>query len=142
MQLYDAPLDTPAHSVVREMFQYTAKGQQQKIAVLIHPEAIVIPLQHPERVVGSADFRDYVREQTKGAQYRYVRAHAIDEVAPGRFIVSGNVRWSSRLGGFTDSAAFWAIVVRDGLVYRMKGCQRKDEAVAALEADDWRPSSA
>jgi hypothetical protein len=140
MRLDDEPLETPADSVVREMFQYAAEAQQEKIHALLHPEAIVVPIHHPERVVRSADFPDYVREQTMWATYRQAHADDIDEVAPGRFLVRGNVRWSSRAGGFTDTTVFWAVVVRDGLVYRLKGCQRRDDAVASLEADDWRPS--
>lgn len=121
------------------MFDYAAAAQQELIAQLLHPEAIIVPLFHPERVVGPAEFPDFVREQLDWARYREAHAHDIVEAEPGRFLVAGCVRWSSRAGGFIDTTAFWAVVVRDGLIYRLKGCHRQEDAQASLDADDWSP---
>ena len=126
-----------ARRVVEEMFECAAAAQQELITKLLHSEAVIVPLHSPERVVRSSQFADYVRERTEGVKYRQAHAHRIDEVEPGRFLVSGSVRWSSPAGGFTDTTAFWAVVVRDGLVYRAKGSYRQEDAKASLETDDW-----
>jgi len=128
-----------ARDVVEEMFSYAAASEQPRIETLLHPEAIVVPLFDPERVVRLEEFAEYVREQTEWATFKEAHAHQIDEIEPGRFLVAGVVRWSHRAGGFTDSTAHWAVVVRDGMVYRVKGAYNRDEVVRTLDADDWRP---
>jgi hypothetical protein len=40
-------------------------------------------------------------------------------------------------GWFSDSGAAWALVIRDGLAFRMKGAASLSEAFRVLREDDW-----
>jgi hypothetical protein len=111
------------------------------IADLLHPEAIVVPFLAPSLVLDAGSSRTYLEERSRD-RIRGVRASSIEDVGDGRFVVTGRVRWSTPGGnGFSDRGASWAVVVRDGLIHRMKGTRNRQQAMRILEQDDWTGSS-
>ncbi len=71
-------------------------------------------------------------------------AHAqeIRHVGPRRFVAPlrrrGRIRMS-RGAGFADTPAAWAIVIKDGRLFRVKGTSTAEEAIDVLRTGDWRP---
>jgi hypothetical protein len=79
------------------------------------------------------------RYQRDSATYE-ARAHDIRKVGDGRYVVVGRTRLPRGKNGFVDDPAAWAIVVKDGKFYRVKGTATALEAEHVLEADDWSPA--
>jgi len=125
--------------LLQDVWALAAAGHQESMIDHFHPDVVVVPYLSPGRVLGHGDFLAYVGEQTAGASMREARADHIDRVADGRFVVTGRVRWSRPGGGFFDSPAAWAVVVRDGAIYRLKAVASREDAVRVLDEDDWSP---
>jgi hypothetical protein len=138
LQNAPGPCDSPSvpykrtldEAVVRQIFAFAGRGEQDKIADLLHPDAIVVPTHHPEQVLRAEDYPAYAREQIAESPMREATASAVHALGEGMFAVEGRIRWSMPMGGFSDSGAAWALVIRDGLAFRMKGAASLSEARA------------
>ena len=133
--------DAADRDVVVTLFDLAGEGRQLDMAEMLHPEAIVVPFLTPSLVLDADASRNYLEERSRD-RIRGVRTSRIEDVGGGRFVVSGRVRWSTPGGnGFSDRGASWAVVVRDGLIHRMKGTGNRQQAMRILEQDDWTGSN-
>jgi hypothetical protein len=128
-------------SIVRRFFQLTAEGRQADAAPLLHHDVIVVPSLEPDLQLSFDGFPSYIRTRLYPvAPIHEARANDIQEVAPGRFVVRGRIKMSlAERHGFRDSEAAWAVVVKDGYIFRLKGVATPEQALAVLESDDWSP---
>ena len=94
----------------------------------------------PGREISAGDFDRYTRELIDGASIHEAIATDVFKVDLGRFVASGRIRWSMPNGGFADRGGAWAVVVKDGLVFRVKGVSEVQHAHRVLEQDDWSAS--
>jgi hypothetical protein len=127
-------------AVVWQIFAFAERGEQEKIATLLHHDAIVVPTHHPEQALSAEDYPSYIQQRISEAPIREARAHAVHALGDGRFVVEGRIRWSMPMGGFSDSAAAWAIVIKDRLLFRIKGVASLADALEVLREGDWTPS--
>ena len=133
----------PDERVVRRLFELSGEGRQAEISDFLHPEAIVVPSNmDPGREVTATEFRHYARDFLHGVSIHESIATDVVKVDQGRFVVSGRIVWSMPNGGFADRGAAWAVVVKDGLVFRIKGVSAVQDAYRVLERDDWSASHA
>jgi len=123
--------------LIRTVFGRAATGRALLSADLVHEDALVIPHSDPPVALTRDEILAYVDLNQHDAQMYEAHAQEIDHVGRGGFIVVGRIR-ISRGAGFADSPAAWAIVVKDGKLFRVKGTATAQEARAVLEANDWR----
>jgi len=90
-------------------------------------------------VLRAEGYPAYARDQIAESPMREATASAVHALGEGMFAVEGRIRWSMPMGGFSDSGAAWALVIRDGLVFRMKGVASLAEALRVLREEDWYP---
>ncbi len=121
--------------VVERLFDLSASGRQVEMPKCMHPELRIRTYLPPNDVLDGEGFAQYIEERSHD-HTREARAHRIESLGGGRYLVTGRVRWSLRGGGFTDSPAFWAIAVKDELIYRLYGALTVEEALSLLNADD------
>jgi hypothetical protein len=107
-------------------------------ADVVHEQAVVIPHTDPPIALGREAILEFVdRHQHDSAMYQ-AHAHEIRQIDPASFVVVGRIR-TSRGTGFADTAAAWAIEVKDGKLFRVKGTSTAEEALTVLQTGDWRP---
>ncbi len=128
--------DAAERGVVEKLFELTAAGRQKDLLRYMHPDVMVRAFLPPNPVLDLEALKRNIRERSRD-RIREARATSIDRVGDGRYLAVGRVRWSDPAGGFTDVPAAWAIVVKDGLIYRMFGASDADSAVQSFESDDW-----
>jgi hypothetical protein len=130
----------PDEAVVRKLFDLSSRGRQDEIVDLLHADAIVVPLLHRGLALNRSDFEIYAKERVTEASLREANATSVRAIGDGRFLVEGRVLWSLPGGGFSDRGAAWAVIVKDGAVYRLKGTHSVEAASVALFNDDWSPN--
>ncbi len=109
----DAGMPATGLDVARRYFERAAAGDIVGMARCIHPEAVLVPVDKPEQEFDREGFVRFV-ERTGAMK----SASTLRDVDERRVVVSGQVRWPLPGGGHRHSDAHWAIVVRDGLLYR------------------------
>jgi hypothetical protein len=127
-------------AVVGKLFDLSSQGRQDEIGGLLHEDAIVVPILHPGLALNRTDFEVYAKERVMEASLREAKATSIRALGNGHFLVEGRVLWSLPGGGFSDRGAAWAIIVKDGAIYRLKGTHSVEAASVALFNDDWSPN--
>ena len=115
---------TADRDVVAKMFELTAEGRQKELPKYMHPDLKVRAFLPPNPVLDLEAFKRNIEERSHD-KIREARAHSIERLGDGRYLATGRVRWSAPGGGFTDAPAARAIVVKDGLIYRIFGGERR-----------------
>ena len=103
--------------LARQLFQRSERGEQEENVPALHPEAELVPSHDPSSVVSRDDF---VAHLASGDAPRAVDAvgHVYRPLDDERIIVEGRVRIRQPQGGFADRPMVWALIFRDGLLYR------------------------
>ena len=122
------------------MFKRASEGRSLLSVDLIHPEAVVVPHTDPPVALTASEIVEMVDRYQRDRPIYEAHAHEIRSVGDGRYVVVGRTRMS-RGNGFVDDPAAWAIVIKDGKLYRVKGTATGDEAERVLQADDWSPAA-
>jgi len=125
--------------LIRGVFERASKGRNLLSVDLIHPDAIVVPHTDPPVALTAAEIIEMVDRYQRDNPVYEAHAHEIRQVSVGRYVVVGRTRLSRGKSGFVDTPAAWAIVVKDGKLYRVKGTATASEAERVLEADNWSP---
>ena len=125
--------------LIRQIFERASKGRNLLSVDLIHPDAIVVPHTDPPVALTAAEIIEMVDRYQRDNPVYEAHAHEIRQVSVGRYVVVGRTRLSRGKSGFVDTPAAWAIVVKDGKLYRVKGTATASEAERVLEADNWSP---
>jgi hypothetical protein len=102
--------------LARQLFDRSQRGDQADSVPALHPEAEIAPSYDPSSVVSRDDF---VAHLQSGDEPRVVDAtgHVYRPLDDERIIVEGRVRVRQE-NGFADRSIVWALVFRDGLLYR------------------------
>lgn len=124
--------------LIRTVFDRAAEGRNLLSADVVHEQAVVIPHVDPPVALTRDEIIRFVAEHQHDSSMYEAHAQEIRRVGPGRFVVVGRIR-ISRGSGFADTSAAWAIVVKDGKLFRVKGTTTADEAMDVLVTSDWRP---
>jgi hypothetical protein len=128
--------------VIRKVINDAVLRDPAQVMTFVHEDAIVVPLLGPERALRASEIPGHVTDRFRRAKTLQARAHCVDRVADGRYLVEGALRTSFTEGGFKDSSVAWAVVMKDGRIYRMKGVFSAREAQRVLDQDDWSPPAA
>jgi len=128
--------------VIETVFANAARREQDKIPDLLHDDAIVVPFLNRELTLRASEWHGYTQRRLQQGPILEAHAAEITRVEAGRYVVTGRVRVSLATGGFADTGAAWAIVIKDGLIYRMKGAPTAAEARDVLDRDDWSAAPA
>jgi hypothetical protein len=116
-----------AEVLARQMFRYAEEGEHHLVAGFIHPDARIIPVTAPvER--DAAGIREYVEVSVPKLLYRDVRAFCYEPVTDDRIVVQGQLRWELEEGGFRIFTATWALVYKEGLLFRGWPCDSLEDA--------------
>jgi ketosteroid isomerase-like protein len=117
--------------LARVLFERSQRGAQAENLELLHPQAEIAPSHDPSLILTA----DEVVAHLAGAdEPRMMDARGRDYVAldDEQVIVEGDVRVRRVGGGFDYRETVWAIVFRDGLLYRSWCCGNVHEAEARL----------
>ena len=107
----------------------------------VHPEAILLPLLDSGKLLTRSELSGVIAARSSTVKSFDARVGEIHRVGDGRYVVTGGLRIEFADGGLKDTAGAWAIVIRDGLLYRYKGSMTEGEARRILDADDWVPTA-
>jgi hypothetical protein len=127
--------------LIRTVFDRAANGRAMLSADLVHEDAIVIPHSDPPVAFTRDEILAFVELHLHDSPMYEAHAQEIQHVGEGRFVVAGRIR-ISRGAGFADTPSAWAIEVKDGKLFRVKGTSTAEQACAVLKANDWRPTTA
>ena len=117
--------------LARELFHRSASGQQAENLSRLHPEAQIVPSYDASLAVSPADLEAHLM---RGAEPAVMEARA-DKYTPvddERVIVEGQVRIRRAGGGFDYRRTVWALMFRDGLLYRSWAVRSVGDAEARL----------
>jgi hypothetical protein len=113
------------------MFGNSGSGQHQANFELLHPDAEIQPSFDPGRRLSARELREHARTaeaphavESRGEVYRPVDQE--------RIIVEGQVLLRQAGGGWAYRPTIWALVFRDGLLYRSWCVKTTLEAEALL----------
>jgi hypothetical protein len=122
-----------SETLARRMFRHVEHGEHPLVAAFIHPDARIIPVTAPvER--DAAGIREYIEVSVPKLIYRDVRAFCYEPVTDDRIAVQGQLRWELEEGGFRIFTATWALVFKDGLLFRSWPCDSLEAARRELAA--------
>jgi hypothetical protein len=113
------------------MFRLAEEGEFACITELIHPDARITPVTAPEQR-DAAGIREYLEVAIPDLIYHDVQPYCFEPVADDRVAVHGQLRWEMPRGGFKIFTATWALVFKDGLLYRGWPCESLEEAKRQL----------
>ena len=124
--------------LIRTVFRRAAEGHSLLSADVLHEQAIVVPHVDPPVALRRDQAIAFVKEHQRASPMYEAHAQDVRQVGPGRFVVVGRIRMS-RGSGFADTSAAWAILLKDGKLFRVKGTSTAEEALDVLRTSDWRP---
>ncbi len=119
--------------LARALFRSSARGEQGQNLTSVHPDAEIAPSFDPRRTLTAGDLRAHLEAQDGR---RLLDAHGQTYMAldDERVIVEGQVRLLTD-EGVEYRPTVWALVFRDGLLYRSWAVGTVQEAGALLAAD-------
>jgi hypothetical protein len=124
--------------LIRTVFERAAEGRAMLSTDMVHEEAVVIPHADPPVALTGNAIISFIEAHRHELPMYEAHAQEIRQVGPSRFVVVGRIRMS-RGAGFADTPAAWAIVIKDGKLFRVKGTSTAEEAIDVLRTGDWRP---
>ena len=124
--------------LIRTVFDRAAAGRNMLLPDMVHEQALVMPHVDPPVALTRDEIIRFVDQHQRATPMYEAHAHEIKQIEPGRFIVVGRIRMS-RGSGFADTEAAWAIEVKDGKLFRVKGTSTADQALTILRTNDWTP---
>ena len=117
--------------LARELFSRSERGEQAENLSLIHPDAAIAPSYDPSTVASQADVTAHL-QGTDTPRVVDAVAHTYSPLDDHRIVVEGRVRLRRSGGGFSDQSMVWAVVFRDGLLYRSWALASINEAETRL----------
>jgi hypothetical protein len=125
--------------LIRTVFEGAAGRRSNLSGDVVHDDALVMPHVDPPVALSKDEIIRFVDDRQRNTPMYEAHAHEIRRVGNGRYVVVGRTRISRGASGFVDTAAAWAIVVKDGKLFRVKGTSTAEEALLVLRTDDWTP---
>ena len=117
--------------LAREFFARSAEGHHERNLPFIHPEAEIAPTHDPSVIVSLAEVAAHLQRDME-PRVLDARGDVFTPLDDARIIVEGNVRVTRPGGGFDAYPAVWAMVFRDGLLYRGWALRSVNEAERRL----------
>jgi hypothetical protein len=119
--------------LARELFDRSASGHQAENLSSLHPEAQIAPSYDAAITVSRADLEAHLMSEAEPAVME-ARADKYTPVDDERIIVEGQVCVRRGGGGFDYRPTVWALIFRDGLLYRSWAVRSFRDAEARLAA--------
>ncbi len=119
--------------LARQFFRRSASGRQAESLDWLHPDAQIVPSYDESITVSRPDLEAHLMSKAAPA----VMEAFADKYRPlddERIVVEGQVRLRQAGGGFAYRPAVWALIFRDGLLYRSWALTSVVEAEARLAA--------
>jgi ketosteroid isomerase-like protein len=103
--------------LARELFARSARGQQAENLDLLHPDVKIAPSYDTSITVSRAELEAHLMSHEEPAVLE-ARADSYFPLDNERIIVEGQVLLRTPERGFSYRSAVWALIFRDGVLYR------------------------
>ena len=117
--------------LAREFFRRSAEGHHERNLPFIHPEAEIAPTHDPSIIASPAGVAAHLQSDME-PRVLDARGDVFTPLDNARIIVEGHVRVTRPGGGFDAHPVVWALVFRDGLLYRGWALRSVNEAEQRL----------
>jgi hypothetical protein len=118
--------------LARELFHRSASGRQAENLSWLHPDARIVPSYDASITVSPPDLEAHLMSEAEPAVLE-ARADTYTPVDDERVIVEGQVCVRRAGGGFDYRPTVWALIFRDGLLYRSWALRSVGDAEARLD---------
>jgi hypothetical protein len=118
--------------LAREFFARSVLGHHEQNVPFLHPEAEIVPTHDPTTLETPRELAAHLQRRLE-PRVLEARGDVFTPLDNARVVVEGHVRMTRPGGGLDARPTVWALVFRDGLLYRAWALRSVLEAELRLE---------